>query len=255
MEIIPLCGFAFLAGLVDSVAGGGGLIQIPALLLLLPDVKNAPMAVVFGTNKLVSICGTTAAFIQYARQVPMAWGVVAPATGAAFVCSFLGAMAVSHLPNWFLRPLVLILLTAVWLYTLWRKDLGATHAPKWRGMAQIALAMATGGGIGFYDGFFGPGTGSFLIFAFVGIFGFDFLSASAGAKLINVGTNLAALMFFAVSGHIRYEVALPMALCNVSGSLVGTRLALKRGSKFVRIFFLWIVAAMIIRYGWEVLRK
>lgn len=251
MELLWL--FAFLAGFVDSVVGGGGLIQLPALLLFLPSQLSVSLPAVFGTNKLSSICGTSAAAIQYARRIQIHWSSVIPAGIAAFVFSFIGARAVTKMNPEILKPLILVLLVGVALYTFWRKDLGKTHAPQFAPSRERWLGLLVGGGIGFYDGFFGPGTGSFLIFIFVGLFGFDFLSASASAKLINFSTNLAAVSYFGWTDQILYQYAIPMGLCNVLGSLVGTRLAILRGNKFVRSLFLVIVTAMILRYAWEVL--
>lgn len=255
MEDVPtfvaLLGFAFLAGFIDAVAGGGGLVQVPALFILMPGVSAVTL---LGTNKFASIWGTASAAWQYSRKVPVEWRTTLPATLAALVFGFLGARTVAHVPGDFLRPLVLVLLVAVLAYTLWRKDLGALHAPKLSGRRQTAMALATGTAIGFYDGFFGPGTGSFLVFAFVGLFGFSFLAASASAKIVNVVTNGAALVYFITQGYVLYAVAVPMAICNVAGSQLGARLALKLGSGFVRGVFLTVVLALIARYAWELLR-
>lgn len=251
MELTWLCGFAFLAGFVDSIAGGGGLIQIPALFLFLPQ---APAVTILGTNKLSSICGTSVAMLQYARHIRLDWRAILPAGLAAFVFSYFGAMTVARIPPGVLRPLVLGLLIAAAVYTFVNKRFGDLHQPRFAGAAQTALAVAVGLAIGFYDGFFGPGTGSFLIFIFIGLFGFDFLTASASAKVINVATNLSAVAYFSVTDHILYAVALPMGACNILGSLVGTRLAMLKGNRFVRLFFLLVVTAMIARFGWEVLR-
>jgi uncharacterized protein len=245
-DLLALGGFAFLAGFIDAVAGGGGLVQIPALFVLFPTV---PAAALLGTNKFASIWGTLFATWQYSRQVPMEWRATLPTCAAAVVFGFLGARTVALLPPDFLRPLILVLLVGVLAYTLWRKDLGALHAPKLSHAQQFWVGLTTGAVIGFYDGFFGPGTGSFLIIAFVGLFGFSFLAASASAKAVNVVTNGAALAYFATHGYVLFELAIPMAVCNVLGSFVGTRLALRLGSRFVRIVFLVVVSALMVRYA------
>jgi uncharacterized protein len=245
-----LLALAFLAGFLDSVVGGGGLIQIPALFVLLPQL---PPATVFGTNKFASIWGTTAAAWQYSRQMPLEWRATLPAATAALIAGFLGALTVAHVPAGFLKPLVLVLLVSVLAYTLWRKDFGRLHTPRLSHAQQLAAGLLVGAIIGFYDGFFGPGTGSFLIFAFVGLFGFSFLAASASAKIVNVITNAAALAYFATHGYVLYSVAVPMAVCNVAGSIIGARMAIRRGSGFVRGLFLVIVGALILRYGWDLL--
>lgn len=247
-ELPFLLGLAFLAGFIDAVAGGGGLVQVPALFVLMPGV---PAATLLGTNKFASIWGTLFATWQYARQVPMEWRATLPTCAAAVVFGFLGARTVTQVPAEFLRPLVLVLLVAVLVYTLWRKDLGALHAPRLTHAGQFWMGLAVGAAIGFYDGFFGPGTGSFLIIAFVGLFGFSFLAASASAKAVNVVANFAALLYFLTHGHVLYAIAAPMALCNLAGAFVGTRLALKLGSRFVRAVFVLVVSALILRYAYD----
>jgi uncharacterized protein len=253
VEIYFLCLFAFLAGLVDSVVGGGGLIQLPALLIFLPPAQASSLAAVFGTNKLSSICGTAAAAVQYSRRVRINWRSILPAGLAAFVFSFFGARTVSLIHPQALKPLILFLLVAVAIYTYWRKDFGNLHAPQFTAHRERQFGILVGIVIGFYDGFFGPGTGSFLIFIFIGLFGFDFLAASASAKVINFATNLSAVACFAATQQVYYEFAVPMGCCNLLGALTGSRLAILKGNAFVRGFFLVIVAAMILRLGWEML--
>lgn len=250
--LLPLCGFAFLAGFMDSMVGGGGLIQLPALLILLP---GAAVPTVLGTNKLVSIAGTSVAARQYARHVRLDWPTLAPAAGAAFVCSGLGARAVSLVHTSLLRPAVLVLLVAVATYVFWQKDFGAIHAPKLSPGVRRWAGTSMGGVLGFYDGFFGPGTGSFLIFAFIGVFGFNFLSASASSKVVNASTNLAAVLLFGLTGHLLYGLALPMAVCNVGGSVIGTRLAVAKGSRFVRVLFLVVLTGIIGRFAWDIFKR
>jgi hypothetical protein len=250
-----LCGFAFLAGFIDSVVGGGGLIQIPALLLFLPPEQAAVVPAVLGTNKLSSICGTGMALAQYARRIAIPWRSMLPAAAAAFILSFVGARTVSILSPALLKPLVLLLLVAVAIYTFLRKDFGRLHAPRFTVRHETWVGLLIGVTIGFYDGFFGPGTGSFLIFTFIGLLGFDFLTASASAKLINFATNLSAVAYFAATDRILYAYAVPMGCCNLLGSMVGTRMALWRGNRFVRWFFLLVVSALILRYGWEVVAR
>jgi uncharacterized membrane protein YfcA len=251
VELLYLCGFAFLAGFIDAVAGGGGLVQVPALFVLMPAV---PAATLLGTNKFASIWGTLLALFQYTRQVKMEWNAALPTCAAALVFGYVGAQVVTVVPTGLLRPLILVLLVLVLAYTLVRKDLGALHAPKLTHVQQFWVGLATGTVLGFYDGFFGPGTGSFLIIAFVGLFGFSFLAASATAKAVNVITNGAALAYFLTHGHVLYAVAAPMAACNVAGSFVGTRLALKLGSGFVRVVFLVVVSALLARYAWDIVQ-
>lgn len=238
---------AFFAGMVDAVVGGGGLIQIPVLLSQFPQTA---IPALFGTNKVSSLAGTSAALWRYARATPIPWAVVLPATLAALVGAWLGAAIVAWLPRSAMRPLVLVLMLAVAIYTFRRKNLGHSEtrelvpADRWRGVV-LGLAM------GLYDGFFGPGTGSFLIFGFVRLFGMDFLKASASAKVINAATNISAIVFFASHGPLLWTVGLIMAVCNLAGAQVGTLLALRRGAGFVRQAFLVVVAVLIVKLAWD----
>jgi uncharacterized membrane protein YfcA len=243
---------AFLAGLVDAVVGGGGLIQVPVLFSVLP--KELP-ATLLGTSKLAGVFGTSAAAVNYARRVRVAWSAAAPAALAAFILSFVGAWTVTRVPSEFFRLLLPLVLIAVAIYTFRKKDFGATHAPLHSGMKERVLAVAMGAGIGFYDGFFGPGTGSFLMFLFVRFFGFDFLSASAAAKIVNVACNVSALLWFGYSGHLLWQLGLLMAVCQVGGSLIGTRLAIRHGSAFVRKLFLVVVTALILKTGFDAIQR
>lgn len=242
--IALLCAFSLLAGFVDSVVGGGGLVQVPALLILLP---GTPIPTLWGTNKLASFAGTSFATYRYSRHVAIDWRITAPAAASAFVFSFLGSRAVTLLNPDLLRPIVFTMLVVVAIYVFVVKDLGLIHKPKHAVRKAIVFGVCTGMALGFYDGFFGPGTGSFLIFIFVGVFGFDFLTASASAKLINLATNFASVLYFGSTNHILYHAALPMAGCNILGSLIGTRLAILKGSRFVRVFFLVVVGALIVK--------
>jgi uncharacterized membrane protein YfcA len=239
---------AFCAGLIDAVVGGGGLIQIPALFATLPTTAPATL---LGTSKLAGIWGTGAAAISFARRVRIAWGTAVPAATAAFILSFLGAYTVTHIPPDFIRKLLPFILIAVAIYTFKRKDFGSLHKPLHTGTKEKLIAVLIGGSIGFYDGFFGPGTGSFLVFLFVRFFGFDFLGASAVAKIVNVACNLAALLWFGYSGHLLWQLGLLMAVCNVAGSVVGTSLAIRRGTGFVRVVFLYVVSALILKTGYD----
>ena len=205
--LAALCAFAFVAGFLDAVVGGGGLIQVPALLILMPETA---IATLLGTNKCVSIFGTSAAVWQYSRHVVLPWRTIVPTALTALLFGYAGAATVSQLDPGALRPLILAVLVLVLTYTLWRKDFGSLHAPRLRRRAQLLAGLATGASIGFYDGFFGPGTGSFLVLAFVAVFGFSFLHASASAKIVNVVTNLAAIAYFVPRGHVIPALALPM---------------------------------------------
>lgn len=244
---LPLALAATLAGLVDAVVGGGGLIQVPALFSALPQAAPASL---FGTNKLASICGTAMAARTFWQRYPIDWQLVGPASAAALVCSFAGAWAITIFPADLLRKLLPFILLLVALYVFRRKHFGSTHAPTLTGTRKTVLAVAIGAVIGAYDGFFGPGTGSFLVFLFVRGFGLDFLRASAAAKIVNVVCNFAALAWFIPTGQPIWALGLMMAGCNIAGSMVGVRLALTRGVGFVRVIFLLVVAALIVKTSW-----
>lgn len=241
---------AFLAGFVDSIVGGGGLIQIPALFSAFPHTAPATL---FGTNKIASIVGTSTAALQYARRIRIPWGLALPGALAALMGAWYGAKAVVYLPGDFLRPLVLILLVLVALYTFFKKDFGATEG-RGAGKGDLFRVLSIGALIGFYDGFFGPGTGSFLIFLFIRFVGMDFLRASATAKILNVATNFAALSFFATSVELFWKLGLCMAFCNLLGAVLGSRMALKRGTGFVRQVFLLVVSLLIAKMTYDLFR-
>lgn len=249
-DLLFLLPAAFLAGLVDAVVGGGGLIQIPALFVVLPE---AAPATIFGTNKLSSICGTLSATVRYVRRVQVPWRLALLAAAAAFVFSFFGAMSVVLLPKAWARPLILVLLVAVAVYTFVRKDFGQVDSGLMHGRRHWFGALLLGAGIGFYDGFFGPGTGSFLLFLFVRFFGLDFLRATSAAKIVNLSTNASALLYFGPTGHVLWLLALGMAVCNVAGAQLGSVLALRHGSGFVRKLFLFVVIVLIVKFAWDTL--
>lgn len=252
MDFLVLALAAFLAGFVDAVVGGGGLIQLPALFSVLPNMAPATL---LGTSKLAGIWGTSVAAMNYMRAVRLQWSVVLPAALAAFIFAFAGAFTVTHLPPTYLRMALPFILAAVAVYTFMRKDLGTYHTPIYKGDKERAMAMLVAAGIGFYDGFFGPGTGSFFIFLFVRLFGYEFLRASAVAKVLNVACNAAALLWFGYSGHIIWQVGLAMAVCGIGGSLAGSRLAIRHGSGFVRQMFLIVVSCLILKTAYDAFFK
>jgi uncharacterized membrane protein YfcA len=248
MDYLILGAAALLAGLIDAVVGGGGLIQAPALFSTLPNVAPATL---LGTSKLAGIWGTGAAAINFSRRVRLQWSTALPAASAAFVMAFLGAYTVTSIPPDFIRKLLPFILIAVAVYTFRKKDFGSIHAPLHKGNREKLFAVAIGGCIGFYDGFFGPGTGSFLVFLFVRFFGFDFVGASAVSKVVNVACNFSALLWFGYSGHVLWQLGMVMAVCNIAGSIIGTRLAIKHGTGFVRKLFLLVVSALILKTGYD----
>jgi uncharacterized membrane protein YfcA len=222
------------------------LIQLPALLAGYP-LGTPP--VLLGTNKLGSICGTTGAVLRYMRVVRIPWGLLLPAAAVAFLAALAGASLVSAVSPALFRPLVPIMLTVVLMYVLWHRDLGARHAPLVFSRRRTYAALAGIGLIGLYDGFFGPGTGSFLMLLFIRVYGFDFLHASAGARTINVATNAGALLFFGVHGEIHWGLGIALGVCNATGSVLGAQTAIQHGSKFVRVVFIAIVITLIAKTG------
>jgi uncharacterized membrane protein YfcA len=248
MELIIATFASALAGFVDAVVGGGGLILLPALFAVYPAATPATL---LGTNKSASVWGTTFATWQYSRRVQMNWRVMLPAAALAMTGSFIGAWWVTQISPDFLRQLLPFVLFAVLVYTLLRKDMGRHHQPRFEGRAELAAACTVGALIGFYDGFFGPGTGSFFVFLLVRWLGYDFLNASVAAKLLNLSSNAAALVLFTLKGHVWWHLALPLAMANVAGSLLGTRMALQHGAAFVRGMFIVVVTALICKTSFD----
>ncbi len=249
--IVLLALAAAFAGWVDAVSGGGGLVQLPALLVLLP---GATPAQVLATNKLSSVAGTAVAAWTYLRRVRPDLRTAVPMALAAGLGAAGGARCALFLPVSVFRPLVLVLSVAVAVYTVARPSLGRVEALRWTGRRHYGAAVAVGALIGFYDGIFGPGTGSFLVFALVGLVGYSFLQASAKARIVNLCTNLGALVVFVAQGAPLWGLGLVMAACNVLGGWLGAHTAITRGSGFVRAVFLGVVALLVIRLGYDILR-
>ncbi|MEV0388845.1 TSUP family transporter [Nonomuraea sp. NPDC050643] len=246
-QVLLLLTAAAGAGWVDAVVGGGGLLQLPAVLM-----TGMPTIEAMATNKLSSVFGTTSAAVAYARSTKVDREVAIPGAALAVVCAGLGAWAAASITADVLRPAVMVVLLAVAAFVTLRPAMGAVPVPHLRTRPRVAAAVATGGvGIAFYDGIMGPGTGTFLIIAFTTILGLDFVSASASAKIINIGTNVGALVVLGSQGHVQWAIGLGMAVCNVAGAQFGARMALKRGAAFVRIVLLCVVAAMVLRLGWQ----
>jgi len=245
-----LCSTA--AGFIDSIVGGGGLIQLPGTFILFP---KAPIPTLFGTNKIASLLGTASSAAQYAKRIKFDFRVLVPIALCSGIASWLGAKAVSSVNVNTLKPIILVVLVVIAIYTFLKKDFGSIQTKQLTVQKQILFGCLLALVVGFYDGFFGPGTGSFFVMGFVFFLGFEFIKASAYAKLINCMTNLSALIVFIQKGNYILTIAVLMAICNITGNLIGTRLALKRGNAFVRIFFLLVVSMMILRYGYDILIK
>jgi uncharacterized protein len=236
---------------VDAVSGGGGLLQLPALFLAFPTL---PPVQVLAVNKVSSILGTGAATATYSRKAPPDVRTALPMALTAIAGAALGAATASRLPADVFRPIIVVLLVGVWVWTLVRPGMGRTQELRWHGTGRHYVVAALAGlGIGFYDGLIGPGTGSFLLIVLVAVLGYSFLNASSTAKVVNLGTNLAAIVVFSLTGTVLWGLGLIMGACNLAGAVVGARMAIRRGSGFVRVVFLAVVGVLILRLVWDLL--
>lgn len=250
ISILLFIAFASLfAGFIDAVVGGGGLIQFPAFMILFP---NSTVPTAFGTNKIAGLSGTSMAAFQYAKRVTFNWNLLLITASSSFLFSFIGAKLVSRIDVNILKPFIFFILIAIAIYTFKKKDFGTYSTKALSNKKKYIFGILIGVTIGFYDGFLGPGTGSFLVLGFVALLGFDFLEASAYAKVINCITNVSALYVFLSQGNYILEIAIIMAVFNVLGSIFGTRMAILRGNHFIRKLFLLVVVIMIFRYGYDV---
>ena len=251
LTVLLLLGLAAVtAGFVDAVVGGGGLVQLPALLLGLPAAQPVE---ILATNKLASICGTSVSSATYYRRIGPDPRTFLPLMALAFTGACLGALVASTIPREAFEPIVLVALVVVGAYVVVKPSIGAATALRFAGHRHTAAAMGVGFAIGFYDGALGPGTGSFFVFALVGLLGYSFLEGSAKARMANWATNLGALCVFVPQGAVLWKVGLLMGACNLVGGYVGARVAVSRGSRFVRVFFIVVVSAFIVRIGGDVL--
>lgn len=229
---------------MDAVAGGGGLIQLPALLVAMP---KTPPAELLGTNKLPSFLGTASATASYLRKMKPDFRIALSMAVPAFIGSALGATVATLIPKDSFRPIILVALVAVFIYTLWKKELGLSDNKKAKTLKTYLIAIFFGLSIGFYDGIFGPGTGSFLMLVLVALLGFAFFEASVTAKIVNLATNLGAIVVFGANGKIIWTLGLAMAIGNVIGGLIGARMAIRGGSRLIRNVFLIVTSALILR--------
>lgn len=246
--LILLCIVAFFAGFVDAIVGGGGLIQTPAGLILLP---NEPVARVIGSLKVPAFTGTFFAARNYLKLVNIPLPRLLLFTSVAFIAAFIGSYCLTNMSNQFMKPVLIVVLLIIALYTYFKKDLGLKAAfkevqfPWYKGVAICV-------GLGFYDGFIGPGAGALLVLAFIGSLGFDFLQANAHAKVVNLATNLGSIFLFVLKGSILWSIALPMAFCNALGGILGSKMAIKKGNKFIRTLFLLVIIGTLCRLGYDV---
>ncbi|MBX9888797.1 MAG: TSUP family transporter [Flavobacteriaceae bacterium] len=247
--IVLLCVAAFVAGFIDAIVGGGGLIQTPAGLVLLP---NLPVATVVGTLKIPAFSGTSFAAYQYMKKVTMNWKLLFIMMGLALPSAFLGSTLLIYMSNGFMKPLLLFILSLLAIYTYAKKNFGQHVAKEMSDSQQIINAVLISVIVGFYDGFIGPGTGSFFVVAFIALMGFDFLHASANAKMVNLATNFGSICLFVIKGKIIWAIAIPMAASNAFGGWLGAKLAINKGNGFIRVFFLVVVIATLVRFAYDV---
>jgi uncharacterized membrane protein YfcA len=250
--IILLCIASFIAGFIDAIVGGGGLIQTPTALILLP---NLPVASVIGTLKIPGFSGTSMAAYQYLKSTKVNWNLFLMMAFVSFGFAYLGSSLLNIMQNDFMKPLLFLVLILLLAYTYFKKDFGQFQTKKLTQKQTYTYGILICVVLGFYDGFIGPGTGSLLIMAFIAILGFDFLQANSYAKLVNLATNFGSITLFVMKGKIIWSIAIPMALCNVTGSWLGARLAISKGNGFIRIFFLIVVGLALIRFGYDVFLK
>jgi uncharacterized membrane protein YfcA len=250
--IIALCIASFFAGFVDAIVGGGGLIQTPVALILMP---NLAVSTIIGSLKIPAFSGTSFAAFQYLKQVKMNWKLLISMAIVAFSSAFFGSLLLTQVSNDFMKPVLFFVLIALAIYTFIKKDFGQKTTTQLSSKRVILYAMILSVLIGFYDGFIGPGTGSFLVLGFVALLGFDFLNASANAKMVNLATNFGSICLFISKGKIIWSFALPMALCNALGGWLGAKLAIKKGNQFIRYFFLVIVIGTLLRFGYDIFLK
>ena len=246
--IILLAITAFVAGFIDAVVGGGGLIQLPFLLI---NFSKIPLPILFGTNKIAALSGTSISAFKYSQKIKFNFKILLVISSFCFVSSFAGAQIINYINTNTLKPGILIVLIVVAVYTFIKKDLGSIQTRELSTQKQMLYGSLIGIIVGFYDGFFGPGTGSFFVLGFVVILGFDFVKASAYAKVVNCITNMSALIVFIKHDHYIFNIALIMAVFNMAGSFVGSSMAIKHGNGFVRIIFLIIVSIMIFKFGFD----
>ena len=246
-----LCLAAFFAGFVDAIVGGGGLIQTPVALILLP---NYSVASIIGSLKIPAFSGTSFAAFQYLKKVQMNWKLLLIMSVVAFMSAFAGSTVLTQVSNDFMKPLLLIVLTVLVVYTFMKKNFGQHQEKLMTMKQQLWYAVIISITVGFYDGFIGPGTGSFFVVAFVSVLGLDFLHASANAKMVNLATNFGSICLFLLKGKIIWAMALPMAGCNALGGFLGAKLAIQKGNGFIRMFFLIVVIGTLIRFAYDVFR-
>lgn len=248
LDYLILLPLIFLAGFIDAIAGGGGLISLPAYFSI-----GIPPHIALGTNKFSSFSGTVFSTARYFRAKMMDVPVALTSAALALIGSWLGAHTALRLSADVLNYLLIVLIPLIAVFTLFKKDIGFEDKAKTikKGF-RYALAAIAGLTIGFYDGFFGPGTGTFLIIIYSTLLKYDFIRANANTKVVNLASNTAALITFAFAGKIYYAAAVPAAIFGIAGNLTGSKLVVLRGNKFIRQIFIIALVLLLMRVAWDV---
>lgn len=249
-ELLLLLPVSFIAGAINAAVGGGGLIGIPALYNVLTSFTPAQ---IMGVDKFSSVMGHAMSIRQYATRIPLPWRLILPTALTAFAGSYLGVRMLELMPSHWMRPIVIVVLAAMLAYTWFRPQFGRHDESRAPTRTDLAKGAALGFALGFYDGFIGPGTGSFLLFLFVRFFHFDFLRATACAKVVNCGTNAATLIFLVPAGLVNYHLAVPLGIAAILGSIAGAQLAMRGGNHWIRRLFLTLAIILLAKLGWETL--
>lgn len=247
---VIICFGALFAGFIDAVVGGGGLIQVPMLLILFPELTHVQ---VIATNRFASVAGTAVAAFQYIRMVGVDISVAVVTGITAAIASFSGTFVMELIRPEVFKPLLLVVIIVLAVYTFIKRDFGAVHEVKYKGKTFLFVCGAIGAAIGFYNGFIGPGTGSLLVFAFVSVAGMNFLHASSTSKIINAIADAASLIGFLLNGAVLFKIALPMMVCNMLGGYIGSKAAILKGNVFIRYVFLLVISLLILRLGRDVI--
>ena len=250
-EFYVLLPLTFVAAMLNASVGGGGLVLIPGMFTLFPSAMPATL---LATEKCASVAGQATASVQYARRIKLPWKLLAMVSATAFFGAHLGARTIAALPGTFVKPFIAVLLAGMLFYIWFKPDFGKQDADMPIGRGDLARGLLVGTAIGFYEGFFGPGAGSFLIFLFIKVFRFDFLRATACAKLVNTSTNLGALAYFIPAGLVRYSMALPMTVAMIAGSYAGSHLAMRGGNQWIRRLFLILAISLLAKLVADLLR-
>ncbi len=252
-ELVLLCFLALIAGFIDAIAGGGGLIQLPAYFILMPNFSTASL---FGSNKFAGFSGTLMSTIQYLKKVKAEWKLIMPSLFVAGLSALAGARLVSLFDKEKLAPVIVVLLIAMLIYTVMNSSTGIQDRREEVSKKRISWILPLSAAIiGFYDGFFGPGAGSLLMFVFISFLKYDFLHAAVHTKIFNLVTNVGALLYFVVKGEVHYDVAIPVAVCNVTGSYLGAKLAISKGSGLIRVIYIMMVVVLISKIVYDYIIK